>query len=98
MRSAIAIWTEQRTIGLAGQFFRLSCSGGAELITHSKAAVALYADKAGRQWVARDSDGKFWVLPPGDDLWANRQPFEPAKDAELELMPGHSKYMLGFSP
>jgi hypothetical protein len=68
------------------------------LIPHSKAAVALYADKAGRQWVARDCDGTIWVLPPGDGPWENRQPFEPAEDAELELMPGPYKYMLGLSP
>jgi hypothetical protein len=68
------------------------------LITHSKAAVELFADKVGRQWVARDPDGKFWVLPPGDDPWGNRRPFDPAEDAELEPLPGHYKYMLGISP
>src|SRR6478735_9195217 len=48
---------------LRGLLVRPSCPGGAALITHSKAAVTLFADKVGRQWVARDPDGKFWVLP-----------------------------------
>jgi hypothetical protein len=68
------------------------------LVTHGKAAVALYADKAGRQWVARDADGRFWVLPPGDDPWKNRRPFDPQDNADLEPVPGHYRYMLGLSP
>ena len=47
--------------------------------------------------VVRDPDGKFWVVPPGDDPWENRQPFEPTENLELEPLPGHYKYMLGIS-
>jgi hypothetical protein len=68
------------------------------VISFKKAAVALYVDKSGRQWIVRDPDGKFWALPPGDAPWENRQPFDAAEDAELEPMPGHYKYMLGISP
>ena len=67
------------------------------MATHSKAAVALYADKAARQWVVRDADGRFWVLPQGDEPWENRRPFEPPDDADLEPVPGHYQYMLGIS-
>jgi hypothetical protein len=63
-----------------------------------KAAVTLYADKTARQWIVRDRDGKFWVLPLGDDPWENRQPFDVSEDVELEPMPGHYRYMLGISP
>jgi hypothetical protein len=63
-----------------------------------KETVALYVDKSGRQWIARDPDGKFWVLPPGNDPWKNRQPFDPNEEIDLEPMPGHYKYMLGISP
>jgi hypothetical protein len=66
--------------------------------THGTAAVALYADRVGRQWVVRDPDGKFWVLPPGDDPWENRRPFDPNVEATLEPLPGHYRYMLGLSP
>jgi hypothetical protein len=66
--------------------------------THRKVAVALYADRAGRQWIARDNDGQFWVLPPGDNSWEKRQPFDPTREADLEPLPGHYGYMLGISP
>lgn len=63
---------------------------------HRGPIVAIYADKAGGQWVARDADGNFWAVLPGDDPWENRRPFDPADESELEPLPGHYKYMLGI--
>jgi hypothetical protein len=71
---------------------------GQIVTVHGKAAVALFADKTGGRWVVRDTEGLFWVIPPGDDPWANRQPFDPTEDTDLEPLPGHYKYMLGLSP
>ncbi len=62
-----------------------------------KTPVALYVDRSGGRWVVRDPDGRFWVVPPGDDPWNNRQPFEPTQISELEPLPAHYKYMLGIS-
>ena len=59
--------------------------------------VALFVNKSAGQWIVRDPDGKFWVVPPGDDSWGNRQPFEPTEDSDLKPLPGHHKYMLGIS-
>jgi hypothetical protein len=61
-----------------------------------KQATALYADRTSRQWVVRDAEGNFWVLPSTDNPWDDRQPFSPAEEADLEPVPGHYKYLLGL--
>ena len=67
------------------------------MIATGKPVVALYVDKARPQhWVVRDPDGKFWIVPPVENPWDNRQPFEPTADTELEPVPGHYKYVLGL--
>jgi hypothetical protein len=63
-----------------------------------KRVVALYVDKATRQWVARDSEGRFWSLPSAENPWDERQPFTPAEETDLEPVPGHYKHMLGLPP
>ena len=66
------------------------------MLTASKRVVALYVDKASQRWVARDSEGNLWILPPADNPWDERQPFPSAEETELEPVPGHYKYMLGL--
>jgi hypothetical protein len=66
------------------------------MLTESKRVVALYVDKAGHQWIVRDSEGNLWSLPSTDNPWDKRQPFSPAEETELEPVPGHYKYMLGL--
>ena len=56
--------------------------------------AALYVDRSTQQWIVRDPDGNFWIVPSGDDAWDHRQPFEPTEDAELESVPTHYKYLL----
>jgi hypothetical protein len=90
-------WFRRRIRTLDGGFAH-HAPEGQSVIAHSKAAVALFVDKSGRRWIARDADGRFWVIPPGDDPWENRQPFDLPDDVELEPVPGHYKYMLGLSP
>ena len=59
-----------------------------------KPAAALFVDRSGRQWVVRDPDGAFWILPPGRDPWDQRQPFCPTAETDLEPVPGHYKDVL----
>jgi hypothetical protein len=60
-----------------------------------KLSIALFVDRRSQQWIARDVDGKFWVVPPVDHPWENRQPFEFTEETQLEPVPGHYKFMLG---
>jgi hypothetical protein len=67
------------------------------MIATEKLVVSLYVDKAcPAYWIVRDEQGRFWMVPPGEDSWARRQPYEPGEDAELDPIPGHYKYMLGL--
>ena len=58
--------------------------------------LTLYIDRATRQWVVRDSEGTFWMLPPEDNAWDRRQQFFPSEETELEPIPAHYKYTLGL--
>jgi hypothetical protein len=59
-----------------------------------KTTVALYVDRSTEQWIVRDPQGSFWLLPSGGDAWNHREPFQPTDETELEPIPGHYKYML----
>ena len=61
-----------------------------------KHPIALFVDGTNQQWVIRDPEGKYWILPGGNDAWDNRQPFQLTADTELEPIPGHYKYLLGL--
>jgi hypothetical protein len=61
-----------------------------------KQVVAIYVDRTSGQWIVRDAEGTFWILPRTDNPWDDRQPFVPHEDAELEPVPGHYRYMLGL--
>ena len=68
------------------------------MITTRKPAMSLYVDKdRPEHWIVRDCEGRFWVVPPGQDAWTKREPFQPSEDAELETVPGHYLYMLGIT-
>ena len=64
------------------------------MATLTKSVVAIYVDRATQQWIVRDGDGNFWIVPSSADGWENRQPFEPAEDSDLMPVPGHYKYLL----
>ena len=59
-----------------------------------KQVIAIFVDKSSQQWVVRDAEGNFWLLPAVDNPWDHRQPFDPTEETELEPIPGHYKYML----
>lgn len=66
------------------------------MLTERKQVVGVYVDRSSQQWVVRDADGNFWVLPSSDNPWDDRQPYSLAEEADLEPVPGHYKYMLGL--
>jgi hypothetical protein len=55
--------------------------------------VGLFVDRATQQWVVRDPDGELWLLGT-TDAWAERRPFEYTDGSELQMVPGHYRYML----
>ncbi|HET6574656.1 MAG TPA: hypothetical protein VFG68_13700 [Fimbriiglobus sp.] len=66
------------------------------MLTLRKQVVVLYVDRSSQQWIARDGEGNFWILPSTDNPWDDRRPFSPAEETELEPVPGHYKSMLGL--
>jgi hypothetical protein len=48
-------------------------------------------DKASQLRIVGDAEGNLWSLPSTDNPWAERQPFSPAEETELEPVPGHYK-------
>ncbi len=61
---------------------------------HRRPALSIFVDRSSQQWVVRDPDGNFWVVPYDDNPWDHRQPFEFTEKIELEPVPGHYKSML----
>ena len=61
-----------------------------------KQVMELYVDRVSQRWVVRDTDGNFWLVPPVENAWEHREPFQPAEDVELKPVPGHYKVMLGL--
>jgi hypothetical protein len=59
-----------------------------------KPVVALFVDRSSQQWIVRDPEGKFWILPSVENPWDQRQPFQPTSETDLEPVPGHYKDML----
>jgi hypothetical protein len=66
------------------------------MTTGTKRAVALFVERSCQQWVVRDPEGNFWLLPAVDNPWDHRQPFSPTAESELDPIPGHYTYMLGL--
>ena len=64
------------------------------MITVRRPTVALYVERSSQQWVVRDPEGNFWIVPSVENSWDNRQPFYPTEETELEPVPGHYIYML----
>jgi hypothetical protein len=58
--------------------------------------AALFADRTCQQWVVRDAEGNFWLVPPVENAWDRRQPFYPTEETALEPVPGHYKDLLGL--
>lgn len=66
------------------------------MTTLRKQKVLLFVDESSRQWIVRDPEGTFWIVPVIDDAWDHRQPFEITEECELKPVPEHYKYLLGL--
>lgn len=66
------------------------------MTTPVRQGLALFVDRPNQQWVVRDPDGRFWILPSIEHAWEQRQPFAPTSETDLEPVPGHYKDMLGL--
>jgi hypothetical protein len=58
--------------------------------------VAIFVDRVSSQWVVRDPEGNFWIVPSGENGWDERQPFQATEESELEAVPKHYIHMLGL--
>lgn len=57
----------------------------------------LFVDRTTRNWIVLDREGNYWSIRGEDEQpWNRRQPFEPSDSTELEVVPGHYRYMLGI--
>jgi hypothetical protein len=65
-------------------------------MTTVRKQMSLFVDRSSQQWIVRDADGNFWLVPPVEQAWEHRQPFEPSEETDLEPVPGHYKHMLGL--
>ena len=66
------------------------------MTTLRKQKISLYVDRSSQQWIVRDEEGNFWIVPVVDDPWDHRQPFCLTDEVDLEPVPGHYKYLLGL--
>lgn len=64
------------------------------MITVNKRLLALFVERSSQQWVVRDPEGNFWIIPSGKNPWDHRRPFYPTEESELEPVPRHYIYML----
>lgn len=66
------------------------------MTTLRKQNVSIYVNRLAQQWVVRDPEGNFWIVPVVEDPWGHRQPVDLTDEMELEPVPGHYKYLLGL--
>ncbi len=66
------------------------------MTTLRRSLVAVFVDRASQQWIVRDPDGKYWLVPSVPDPWDHRQPFYPTEETELQPVPKHYKDTLGL--
>lgn len=65
-----------------------------EMAVLRKPMVAVYVERSSQQWVVRDPEGNFWIVPSVENPWNHRQPLYPTEETELEPVPGHYRYMV----
>jgi hypothetical protein len=56
--------------------------------------LQLFVDRARRQWIARDAQGRYWMLPCSDRAWEDRIEVRQRDFTELEPVPTHYKATL----
>ena len=50
------------------------------MITFSKQRAALFVGRSCQQWIVRDPEGNFWLLPSVENPWGQRQAFHPTAE------------------
>ena len=67
------------------------------MIAATNRLAAIFVDRTRPEnWIVRDPEGFFWIVPPVENAWEHREPFYPSEDLALESIPGHYKYVLGL--
>ena len=66
------------------------------MVTLREQRALIYVDRSSKQWIVRDPEGNYWIVPVIDNPSEHRQPFEIHEKTVLEPVPGHYKYMLGL--
>ena len=66
------------------------------MTTETRRMVALFVERSYQQWVVRDPEGNFWLLPSVEAPWGYRQPFTLTPESKLEPVPGHYTSMPGL--
>ena len=66
------------------------------MISTRKQLFTLYVERSSQQWVVRDAEGNFWIVPCVENAWDNRKPYHLAEGADLAPVPQHYKYALGL--
>jgi hypothetical protein len=69
-------------------------AGEAEMENVRSCGLQLFVDRARRQWVARDAQGRYWILPGSDRAWEDRTEVRQRELTELEPVPMHYKATL----
>ena len=65
-----------------------------KMLTLGRNTVSIFVDRLRQQWIVRDSDGRFWIVPSVENAWDHREPLDPDLHVELEPVPRHYKYLL----
>ena len=67
------------------------------MITTRKPVMSLYVDKGcPEHWIVRDREGRFWVVPSGENAWEKREAFHRARMPSSNRFPADCMYMLGL--
>jgi hypothetical protein len=65
------------------------------MVSATRRMAAIFVDRACTgHWIVRDPEGNYWIVPPVENAWESRRPFQPTEDTELESIPGHYRFML----
>src|SRR5262245_29395952 len=68
-----------------------------EMISAPSRMAAIFVDRTCTEhWIVRDPEGNFWIVPPVENAWEGRRPFQPTEETELLAIPGHYRSMLGL--
>jgi len=65
------------------------------MISTPSCKAAIFVDRTCTEhWIVRDPNGNYWIVPPVQNAWDSRKPFEPTVENELVPIPAHYRFML----